>query len=199
MTLADEYKPKIDAMIGDLKFKELNDQIGDWIDEGIIKDFDGMSSIPYFEFEWNIVFGTPEYTKTNEHFEWDRNADFDDGVFDKFINKAWKAYDIPAGNIDSVYWNNEMSVIARLYELANDGIPSTDKAFWGYYHTDDEEISTKWSVIKQFVEDADKWDKDFEPDDEFTIGFFAEPWLNEVDIIFTDGSELHYDQQDICM
>ena len=200
MTMADEYRPKIDAMIGDLKFKELNDQMSKWADEGVIEDFDGQDSIPYFEFDWTLVFGTPEWKVSGEHFEWDRNADFNDGgfgEFEKFIYRAWKIYDLPAGHIGDIDSSNELTITAYLYELAADGIPSTDKAFWGYYHTDDVEIDTKWSVIKQFVADADKWDKDFEPDDEFAIGLWAEPWLNEVDIIFTDGSELHYDQNSI--
>ena len=192
MTMADEYKPKIDAMIEDLEFKQLNDQMSKWIDEGVIKDFDGQDSIPYFEFDWTLYLSEPEFE--TEYAHWDPNADFYGDDFEGVIDKAWDKLGIPSGNISDI-WQKDLAVIVHLYELEDDGVPSTQRPWDNYYLQSDDEIQVKWSVLKPFVTNPDELD--CEPNDEMTVDIACDPWLNEVDIIFTDGSELHYDQNSI--
>lgn len=192
MTMADEYQPQINVMIADLKFKELNDQMSKWADEGVIEDFNGQDSIPYFRFDWNIYLSEPEFE--TEYAHWDPNADFYDDAFEGVIDKAWDKLEIPNGGI-SYIWQKDLAVIVNLYEMDDRGIPSTSTPWDNYYCQRDDEIQVKWSVLKPFVTNPDELD--CESGDEVTVDISCSPWLNEVDIIFTDGSELHYDQNAI--
>lgn len=129
-----------------------------------------------------------------ESIPWDPNADFSDrDFFWNVIDLAWGCLELPNGHVKRI-WQQDLAVIVDLYELENNGIPRTYHEAWSNYYYNvggDPGITVKWSAVKNFVKNPD--DYGFDDDCGGRANFGCEPYLYDVDIIFADGSSLHYD------
>jgi hypothetical protein len=189
--LADEYKPKIEAIIGDsFNYEGANEQISKWIDEGIIEE-----GSKYFEFTWTMFLDEPEFMGGVKNISWNPYADFyNQGFHWNVINVAWAALQLPNRRINRI-WQKDRAVIVSCDELNDNGIPFGPEAWDCYYSFDDPGIAVKWGDLKQFVNNPDGYG--FRDDVELRVGLGCEPYLYDVDIIFADGSSLHYDNKSI--
>ena len=191
--LADEYQSKIEAIIGnDYNYEGANEQISRWIDEGIIEEPEGSKN-PYFKFAWTIFLDEPEFVGWVENISWNPYADFyNQGFHWNVINVAWAALQLPNGRINRI-WQKDGAVAVSCDELNDDGIPFGSETWDCYYDLDDLGIAVKCGDVEQFINIPDGYV--IRKDVELRVGLGCEPYLYDVDIIFADGSSLHYDDE----
>ena len=193
--LADEYKPKIEASIGnDWNYYLANLQISQWIDEGIVEKPEGDKN-PYFKFAWTMFLDEPEFVGGVENISWNPYADFyNQGFHWNVINVAWAALQLPNGRINRI-WQKDRAVAVSCDELNDNGIPFGPETWDCYYGFDNLGIAVKWGDLKQFVNNPNGYG--FRDDIELRVAFGCETYLYDVDIDFADGSSLHYDNKSI--
>lgn len=182
MTTSEEWEKKICQLMLDHKVKEANDLIDDLVDQGIIL-YDHNS--PYFLLEWSLEFNPPVILTGEYAYDvalWDENAwmfDYDEGQIEKLIEKTADLAGLPGYRICDGGTGLDVKTdiaSALLYEMDNDGIPSSDKAWNGWI-----EFQVKGRDIKDIIEPGMVKD-----DDDVKIQVMLRPIADEY-LEFSDG------------